>query len=79
MRQQNSKSKHNETRFNKHTSRKSFAKQNLFNQRTKGDAGSVPIAIGISELYGVATKVLKQAVKRNLQRFPDDFMFELSP
>lgn len=32
----------------------------------------------IAELYGVKTKVLKQAVKRNIERFPDDFMFELS-
>jgi hypothetical protein len=29
-------------------------------------------------LYGVPTKVLKQAVKRNIERFPDDFMFELN-
>jgi phage regulator Rha-like protein len=29
-------------------------------------------------LYGVETKRLKEAVKRNLSRFPDDFMFELS-
>jgi hypothetical protein len=29
-------------------------------------------------LYGVETKVLKQAVRRNLARFPDDFMFKLS-
>lgn len=29
-------------------------------------------------LYGVPTKVLNQAVKRNLQRFPKDFMFRLS-
>ncbi len=29
-------------------------------------------------LYGVETKVLKQAVKRNVQRFPDDFMFEIT-
>ncbi len=29
-------------------------------------------------LYGVTTKVLKQAVKRNIDRFPDDFMFKLS-
>jgi len=29
----------------------------------------------LAELYGVETKVLKQAVKRNLKRFPDDFMF----
>jgi hypothetical protein len=32
----------------------------------------------LSTLYGVETRVLKQAVKRNIQRFPDDFMFELS-
>jgi hypothetical protein len=29
-------------------------------------------------LYGIETKVLKQAVKRNLSRFPEDFMFELT-
>lgn len=32
----------------------------------------------LAELYGVQTKVLKQAVKRNISRFPEDFMFELS-
>ncbi len=32
----------------------------------------------LAELYGVQTKVLKQQVKRNLARFPEDFMFELS-
>ncbi len=32
----------------------------------------------LAELYGVQTKVLVQAVKRNLARFPDDFMFQLS-
>ncbi|MFA5112896.1 MAG: ORF6N domain-containing protein [Candidatus Margulisiibacteriota bacterium] len=31
----------------------------------------------LAALYGVATKVLKQAVNRNLDRFPEDFMFEL--
>ncbi len=29
-------------------------------------------------LYGVATKVLNQSVKRNRKRFPDDFMFRLT-
>ena len=29
-------------------------------------------------LYGVETKVLNQAVKRNIERFPEDFMFQLS-
>jgi len=32
----------------------------------------------LAELYGVETKVLVQAVKRNLERFPEDFMFQLS-
>ena len=29
-------------------------------------------------MYGVETKVLKQAVKRNIERFPEDFMFVLA-
>lgn len=33
----------------------------------------------LAELYGVETKVLNQAVKRNLARFPEDFMFQLTP
>lgn len=33
----------------------------------------------LAELYGVEARVLNQAVKRNLERFPDDFMFRLSP
>lgn len=32
----------------------------------------------LAKLYGVETKVLKQAVRRNIKRFPDDFMFELT-
>ena len=32
----------------------------------------------LSSLYGVDTKVLVQAVKRNIERFPQDFMFQLS-
>ena len=32
----------------------------------------------LAALYGVATKVLKQAVKRNIERFPEDFMFEMT-
>ena len=31
----------------------------------------------LAELYGVETKVLNQAVKRNIERFPEDFMFQL--
>ena len=32
----------------------------------------------LAKLYGVETKVLNQAVKRNIQRFPEDFMFQLT-
>lgn len=32
----------------------------------------------LAELYGVTTGNLNKAVKRNLKRFPDDFMFQLS-
>ncbi len=32
----------------------------------------------LAELYGVETKVLLQSVKRNLERFPPDFMFQLT-
>lgn len=32
----------------------------------------------LAELYEVETKVLNQAVKRNEERFPDDFMFQLN-
>ena len=32
----------------------------------------------LASLYGIATRVLKQSVRRNLRRFPGDFMFQLS-
>jgi hypothetical protein len=32
----------------------------------------------LADLYGVSTKALKQAVKRNISRFPEDFMFVLT-
>lgn len=38
----------------------------------------VMLDVDLAELYEVPTKALKQAVKRNLDRFPEDFMFELS-
>ena len=33
----------------------------------------------LAELYGVATKRLNEQVRRNEKRFPDDFMFQLTP
>ncbi len=38
----------------------------------------VMIDADLAELYGVPTKALVQAVKRNAARFPEDFMFQLS-
>jgi len=32
----------------------------------------------LAEMYGIETKVLNQAVKRNINRFPSDFMFQLT-
>lgn len=33
----------------------------------------------LAVLYGVETRALKQAVRRNMNRFPVDFMFEMTP
>lgn len=38
----------------------------------------VMIDYDLAELYKVETKYLKRAVKRNIRRFPSDFMFELT-
>jgi len=38
----------------------------------------VMLDMDLAELYGVETKQLKRAVKRNIERFPEDFMFELT-
>ena len=44
---------------------------NLRNQKVILDAD-------LAELYGVPTKVFNQSVKRNADRFPEDFMFQLT-
>ena len=41
--------------------------------------GKVMLDADLASLYGVETKALIQAVKRNLSRFPADFMFQLTP
>jgi len=38
----------------------------------------VMLDVHLAELYGVSTKVFNQAVRRNVTRFPEDFMFELT-
>ena len=39
----------------------------------------VMLSTHLAELYEVEPRALVQAVKRNIERFPDDFMFQLSP
>jgi hypothetical protein len=54
--------------------------------RIEGITGAILVQRGhrvlldetLAELYGVETRVLIQAVKRNLARFPPDFMFQLT-
>ena len=36
----------------------------------------VMLDLDLAQLYGVETRVLKQSVRRNIKRFPEDFMFE---
>lgn len=48
--------------------------QNIFNIQ----GHRVMMDFHLAELYEVETRALKQAVRRNIERFPDDFMFELS-
>lgn len=38
----------------------------------------VMLDFDLAELYEVPNKAFKQAVRRNIERFPDDFMFELT-
>ncbi|WP_293784667.1 ORF6N domain-containing protein [uncultured Pedobacter sp.] len=39
----------------------------------------VMLDFDLAALYEVETKALNQSVKRNIKRFPDDFMFRLTP
>ena len=41
-------------------------------------ADNVMLDRDLADLYGVETKQLKRAVRRNIDRFPSDFMFELT-
>lgn len=38
----------------------------------------VMLDFDLADMYQVETRVLNQAVKRNIERFPEDFMFQLS-
>lgn len=51
-----------------------FIQKKIFEIRNR----NVMLDVHLAELYEVETKVLKQAVRRNMERFPEDFMFELT-
>ena len=38
----------------------------------------VMLDLDLAKLYNVETRILKQSVRRNIKRFPEDFMFELT-
>ena len=46
----------------------------IYNVRGK----QVMLSFDLAELYQVETRVLNQQVKRNIDRFPEDFMFQLT-
>ena len=52
----------------------SIIQKNIFEIRGQ----RVMLDFQLAELYTVETRALKQAVKRNAFRFPDDFMFQLN-
>ena len=51
-----------------------FIEKRIFYLRTE----KVMIDRHLAEMYGVDTRILNQAVKRNIKRFPPEFMFQLS-
>lgn len=55
-----------------------FIQDNIVQERIFNIRGiQVMIDRDLSELYGVETKAINQAVKRNIERFPQDFVFSL--
>ena len=53
--------------------------QNLVEQKIYFLRGKkIMLSEDLANLYGVEVKVLNRAVKRNIERFPDDFMFQLN-
>jgi len=52
--------------------------EKIFNSIVVVRNQKVMLDADLAKLYGVETKVLNQAVKRNIDRFPPDFMFQLN-
>lgn len=54
------------------------AEQKILNRIYAIRGEKVMLDKDLAEMYGVETRVLNQGIKRNLKRFPKDFMFQLS-
>jgi len=52
--------------------------QNIQNLVYEVRGKSIMLDFDLAAMYGVETKRLKEAVRRNIERFPDDFMFQLT-
>ena len=62
---------------NKSIQKKDFSENEIINKIYFIRGQKVMLDKDLAEMYGVETKVLNQAVKRNIFRFPKDFMFQL--
>lgn len=56
-----------------------YTDENIINRIYLVRGKKVMIDRELAELYGVETRVLNQAVRRNAKRFPEDFMFQMTP
>ncbi|MBN2776291.1 MAG: ORF6N domain-containing protein [Bacteroidales bacterium] len=56
-----------------------YIDENIINRIYLVRGKKVMIDRELAELYGVETRVLNQAVRRNAKRFPEDFMFQMTP
>jgi phage regulator Rha-like protein len=64
----------------KKTIQNCFMRLSTIQQRIYDVRGQrVMLDFSLAELYGVTTKMLNQAVRRNIERFPKEFMFQLTP
>ena len=53
-------------------------KESLMNKILLLRRRKVMLDSDLAQLYGVETKILNRAVRRNIERFPSDFMFQLN-
>ena len=72
----------------RYSGRKPFPRGEQTNDRTDGTSGRPDtvhsrdrgmVDTDLAEVYGVQTKRLNEQVKRNVERFPEDFAFRLTP